>query len=422
MKKVTKRAIALVLTLILMMSAVSISAFAASETTVKQYKTYVSLGDSIAGGFSMPHYLTYKKLIVSKKSICGSYPDLVAEQVNAEKFYPLAQPGFRTNEIRLMLDPTYNGDEISEKYLGRLSGAKYTLENLTVQRPEYIKKVKEADLITLDIGFNDTWIPIAALSLKMQDNLNAARSDESIVADYIEQLGGMGAFLEYTYNAIYNILSVPEYAIKFQQALYKIFIEVNTNYTAIVNKIYELNPDVTVVSLDCYNPFRDWDVPKGSGVKTLAMLTQPLYNTINANKRTAGAVHGDKYICVNNDNVELITKEMPPLDQFGDLLGGGFNPHPTVAGHKDIADHIIAALPEGKRSSSATIKHMYKINGSWGVYDGNLNRITTYTGIASTAASKWYVSKGRFVSSKNGKVNYGGHTYTIKNGKVTAVK
>ena len=54
MRKTTKKIVAVLMLVAVMVSALSVSALAADRSNVKQYKTYVCLGDSVASGFGLP--------------------------------------------------------------------------------------------------------------------------------------------------------------------------------------------------------------------------------------------------------------------------------------------------------------------------------------------------------------------------------
>ena len=46
-----------------------------------------------------------------------------------------------------------------------MSGGTISEEKLNRWRPMYQEDVKKADLITLDIGYNDIWLPTSAASM-----------------------------------------------------------------------------------------------------------------------------------------------------------------------------------------------------------------------------------------------------------------
>lgn len=412
MKKAYKRIVSIVLALVLMVSVVSVSAYAATATTVRQYKVYASLGDSIAGGFSMPDYNAQAngQYVVGKIRVKGSYPDLLADDVLSTTFYPLAQPGFRTAEIRLMLDNSYDGDLITEKYVGELSNTTaYSLKSLKSQRKEYQTKIAKADLITLDCGFNDTWLPLEASALQIRDDLNENSTYEEILLEEAEKYGSIGAALAQGEKYLKAMLHSPKYVAIITNNIYKVFADFRTNYKAIIDRIYTLNPDVTVVAVACYNPFKDWSIAGTS--LTVGDFVQPLYDEMNEYKASFVDTYGSKYKMAYVNDVEVRTTSIPSNGV------SGFDPHPTEAGHKYIEKQILAVLPTGYRPLGK-YPTMTKKNGTWGVYS-NGKLVTSFTGIAKTSSGKmYYVKNGKWNKSFTGLVSYDSKKFYVKDGEV----
>ena len=104
MKKFMKRSLAVLLVLLLCSG--SFVCFAAdTEKAYFDYDTYVLLGDSVASGHNDLTYIDSEFTRVE-----GSYAALVADELGAE-LIPMACPGFRTIEIRYMLEDDFEGDE-----------------------------------------------------------------------------------------------------------------------------------------------------------------------------------------------------------------------------------------------------------------------------------------------------------------------
>ena len=103
MKKFVKKALAILLACILAFSAVT--CFAAENKKYYDYGKYVLLGDSVAAGHNDLVYIDCEF-----KRVDGSYGAIVADTLGAE-FIPMACPGFRTIEMRYMLEDDYEGDD-----------------------------------------------------------------------------------------------------------------------------------------------------------------------------------------------------------------------------------------------------------------------------------------------------------------------
>jgi len=306
MKHPFRRVLALLLAAVLLVPLFALTASAATYDNVKCYNTVSSLGDSIATGFSMPDYdrQANGQYVIGKVKVEGSYPAIVSKAVEAKKFYPLAQPGFRTTELRVCMDPTYDGDYITEKWIRELSHApSYTVPNLKAQRSEYAEDIRSSDLVLLDIGFNDTWLPVLGALMDLFDEKpSSASSDPTVTLAQTEAQGETDDTLS---TIAFKLANGPRYAAQIYNAFAGILTtsDFQENYDAIVKRIYQLNPNATVVAVLNYNPFKDWE-----DVSWLAPIAQSLlYDRINAIKESYKQTYGSQYITVNVDNVEVRT-------------------------------------------------------------------------------------------------------------------
>ncbi len=345
MKKITKRVLSVFMAAIMMLSVLSVGAFAATKDNVKHYNTYTSLGDSIAAGFSMPDYKKQAagRYVLGKARVEGAYPDLLAKAVEADKLNQLASPGYRTNELRFLLDNDYDGDFVTQKWVAVLSHLpENTYDGLKASRPEYQNAIKESDLVTVDIGLNDTWLPVMGA---IQEVLYRGDPNNAVVES------SDGAMVNTNTSSTWIedlqiIAQSPIYLPKFIEALAKIatLSDYTKNMTVIVEKIHELNPNATVVLLSNYNPFRDW--PESWAGPLSDAAEKVLYNKMNQTKKDLAAKYDNYYYVDVND--------LPPVrhDSFEKVMAtgsfGNWDPHPTEAGHQYITDQIIKALPEQK--------------------------------------------------------------------------
>ena len=95
------RALALLLSVVLLVGVLCTGAGAATLENVKHYDTYTCLGDSIAAGFG-PYDPDNKGF--AREEV--AYHAYVADAVTAKTFYPLGRVGFRSTELRYMIDDT----------------------------------------------------------------------------------------------------------------------------------------------------------------------------------------------------------------------------------------------------------------------------------------------------------------------------
>lgn len=424
-KKLIKKLAAIVMAISMLASIAAVAANAASAATVRQYKKYAFIGDSIAAGFSLEEYNAHGQYVWPWQNINGSYPNLVSKAVQATsnyggKTYPLAAPGFRTQEVRMMLDDDYAGDDITKNYVGELasaSGDVYDYQNLLKKRSTYQNAVKNADLITLDIGLNDTWLPVSAISLFWRDTGTGATDVTEAISYALKQYGTIGNVMNEGLNAIMHLVTWPAFLSYMVEVGYDLMQGYYTNYPAIVEKIYELNPDVTLVLVGSYNSFSDWEDAKLLG----PLLDTLSYNKMNQTKKNLAAKYDNCYY-VDMTGVDLITKSFKEcIDNSSGSLTITYNPHPTAAGHQDMATRIIKELPTGKRAVASKGPNGYpwltKVNGVW-AYRKSGNVQTSYTGLGESDYGIYYVKNGTVKFDVTGIVTVSGKKYYVKKNRV----
>ena len=144
MKNFLKKSAAIFLTLVMLSG--MFTCFAAYDfggKDVSGYKSYVLLGDSIASGWSDVEDIESRFVRVE-----GSYGAYVADDLGVEEYHPMACIGFRTVEMRYILEEDFEPDRFLY----------YSIDKElmdTVHAPAMIEAITNADLITLNIGCND---------------------------------------------------------------------------------------------------------------------------------------------------------------------------------------------------------------------------------------------------------------------------
>ena len=349
-----KKIVSLLLALVVMVSCLlSTSAFAASKSTKNEpyygkYKTITCLGDSASSGYGLPDYEQYDKLVVWETRIAQSYPDLVATDAGAKKLYAYGASGIRSCELRYLLDESYTGDNfLNGGTMATLSEGEITPEKLQELRPDYIKAVKSADLIILDIGFDDIWLPTIATIYDMASD-SRYFADEYTVKDYVDQYSPVSVVANNVASYLVSWLTKPQnwvqYWMDWDKTVLKFLFDYQINYNAIVSKIYELNPDVTIIANGLYNPVEGWSLIEGDCA--IEHVIQPYFDYINAFKESFTALY-DSYYYVEERDIPLIAnKSTLPLYENLTLDDSGFNPHPTAEGHRIIAIQDLAVLKE----------------------------------------------------------------------------
>ena len=341
--KILKKSIAVLIALILVSG--SLVCFAADDS--KQYHNYekvLLLGDSQASGYS-----DYRDIYSEFCYVEESYAAYLAKDLGAE-LLPFACPGFRTIELRYMLDDNYAGDD-------RLFNAVPSLprEAFEASKPYIRQAIKDADLITIGIGGNDwgaylTWIMASVqLENKLPEEfrneltkfLKNASFDDNMIAKLIE-------IADYC-NAL------DELAAALPEAMSYGVRNMRTNWNYIVEYIYENNPDVTLMAIGMFAG----DYKTNKGEPDVIIESDPLTSAIE----NYIVDFGNEHVLLNQEKYGYIF-----VDTQGTIVEES---HPTVAGHRYIADRILEELPDARcdltdiragQANYKAVEYMY-ING-----------------------------------------------------------
>ena len=347
--KIFKRIFAVILALVLSTS--SFVCFAADDS--KQYHNYekvLLLGDSQASGYS-----DYRDVYSEFCYVEESYAAYLAKDLGAE-LLPFACPGFRTIELRYMLDDTYAGDD-------RLFNAVPSLprEAFEASKPYIRQAIKDADLITIGIGGNDwgaylTWI-MASVQLEnklpeefrneLKKFLKNASFDDNIIEKLVE-------IADYC-NAL------DELATALPEAMSYGVRNMRTNWNYIVEYIYENNPDVTLMVIGMFAG--DYKTTKDA--PDVIIESDPITSAIE----NYIVDFGNEHVLDNQEKYGYIF-----VDTSGTIVEES---HPTVAGHRFIADRILEELPDARFSfSDVSIRASYYKAAEYMYLNGFMNGIS----------------------------------------------
>ena len=346
MKKFFKTSFALLLSLAIFSSIFTCFAAELNQEAVNehrgQFKNYVLLGDSVASGYrdvmcdeDDAYNKAYQETTYCR--VPGSYADVLTKAIIEDNtMTAFAGPGFRTVEIRYMLEDDFDetddymfhpaqlntvGDAGSEEY-----------------RTAYKKAVAEADLITLGVGGNDWgaylgWVLTDIFEkenvadeymVKLQEIVANSNMDVEMIADLVEIAHLAGALPE----LVSTLPSALSYGLG---NFYK-------NWDIMIQDIYDLNPDVTLMVLGMSDnsvkgKYFGYNGEEGEPISTDAVTQSEVVKTIVDFIMTVG-------------NTPMIDGE----EKFGyiyvDTAGTTYvESHPDADGHIYIANKIIEALP-----------------------------------------------------------------------------
>lgn len=346
MKKFLKTSFVVLLSLVIISSTFICSAAELNQDAVNehrgQFENYVLLGDSVASGYrdvmcdeDDAYNKAYQETTYCR--VPGSYADVLTKAIIEDNtMTAFAGPGFRTVEIRYMLEDDFNeadeymfhpaqlnavGDAGSEEY-----------------RTAYKKAVAEADLITLGVGGND-WG--AYLGWVVADIFEK----ENVADEYMEKLQGILSNSTMGVDMIEDLVEVahiagalPELMETLPSALSYGLGNFYKNWDIMIQDIYDLNPDVTLMVLGMSDnsvkgKYFGYNGEEGEPISPDEATQSEVVKTIVDFIMTVG-------------NTPMIEGE----EKFGyiyvDTVGTTYvESHPDADGHVYIANKIIEALP-----------------------------------------------------------------------------
>ena len=327
-----KKALALVLALVMVLACSAISAFAYNKRydVNKDNKViYTCLGDSIPAGWSMPGFWEASKWDAEWPVVAGTYPQILGKKLSVKKVYQDAHIGLRSQDLRYILCDDYAGD-IAVGWRVPTTDNYRTVDQtgLAKVRADYLKHIKKADIITLGIGINDLTIPSGILDNVMQENGGIVGTALYSLANNSQDAWGD------MLNAAYQLADNAVYMTQVTTLLIGFYRQYVTNFNAIIQKIKEVNPTAKLYVIGYYNAAQDAFI-KGALPVDIGALVTPFIDLFNSH--AAGAAAGNGYTYIKMEHIDT---------QFCDRNSPGYlnDNHPTAYGHQQMADIIMNAI------------------------------------------------------------------------------
>ncbi|MGN0443683.1 MAG: S-layer homology domain-containing protein [Acutalibacteraceae bacterium] len=353
--KTVKKILAVILTLMMLSGALTCFAVElntdAANAHYGQYNHYLLLGDSSASGYR--DVMSDKDNAYNKKynqttyyRVPGSYGDIIANAIVEDKsMTAFAGPGFRTTEVRYMLEDEFAANctdpylfHPSQLYVYKKYGYLPGDERI---RQAYKDAVANADLISIGIGGNDwgeylVWVlsdvlekeNVADKYIKMvEDLLDDDFFDENVVEKVVEIAHIAGA--------------LPELLTAVPTALKEGVSTFYNNWDIMIQDFYDLNPDVTLMVVGLGDQSY-----KGKNYDYDGVVGEPVETEEKSEIEKAATAK------INEIILSLANKPMiEGAEKFGyiyvDPSGATYvDCHPDADGHMFIANKIIEALPD----------------------------------------------------------------------------
>lgn len=326
--KIMNKAIAVLLALVLI-SGTFVCFAANGEKQYHKYEKVMLLGDSQNSGFS-----DYRDIFSEYTRVDDSFAAYVADELGAE-LLPYACPGFRTIELRYLLDDTYRPDD---KYLFE-AVPRTSMEEFVRRAPEVRDGIAESDMIMIGIGGNDWGAYFGWVAADIQEENRLPEEYKAALREYLEQatleddIIAKMVELADTFNALDDLIAVMPGAIEYA------FSNLRTNWEWIVEYIYEKNPDVTLVVVGMFPTYfsTEKDAPD--------VVATP--NAVEKMVEDAIIEYGNKHMIDGQPKYGYIY-----VDTYGTIVEEA---HPTIAGQRFIADRILEELPYGNFPYTADV-------------------------------------------------------------------
>lgn len=302
--KQTKRALSLILVVVLFVSLCAQGGVAASLDNVKQYNYFVGIGDSISRGYGLPSYNNHE---MSLHGYEGTFTQILGDAVgcDTDHRYMFNYAGQRTVETLYGIGGDADVyDEYCNKYM---SGGR---NEIVKRQAEIEENVRKADLITLEVGTNDVFYSSLELSGAMSALDNGASTSE--------------------------LLECAAKCVGFMWEGYNNFVK---TFPLIIERLQEITEDCTIIIVGVYNPLEnavltdEIFVPVGNALSVITGLMNKQYEKW-------AEEYGVLYANIQNTETPASTGEVTLLD--GELK---LKTHPTLDGLAYIARQIADVLP-----------------------------------------------------------------------------
>lgn len=359
---------------------------------------YVALGDNVTSGSALDDAsLAYPKLVGDALAMAADDRD------GGDKVQNYAINGMRVEELLMLVDDSYNGDEYTAERFGTA--------DIQALRDAYADDIANAELITINVGINNM------VTYPLVQTMLAYNGETPYEMDWGRFIGdsrankidkGMAAAKKLTLFLVDNAESRSE-TLDDLSAYERCERALNTMFTAVESMVYSyisyiftlddaveqiaaLNEDATIALIGFYNPLEDtyFQVDRTVTVRgktvdlsqyeinvdKLADMMLNLANRYLANyvgsisENGTAADEGSRLLNVKINDTELfvtndstVSKDLSHLVEWKDFTLRGktltvYVPeyflqsgrtagdclHPNEAGHEYIADQILAAL------------------------------------------------------------------------------
>lgn len=307
---------------------------ALADRSYEPYKYYMCVGDSIAAGCALtkdgsetyydqetddyttvynPDYIYYG---YDYTAVPTAYHSIVANALDA-KLLQYARSGLRAVEFRYFLEGVYNDYDTTRSwgntYFDTDGNGTFTLSDLDAidAMVNYKEAIKKTDVISVNVGSNDVFTFTLGVVLEEMtgDSDNAALKS---IKEFLNNGGSLGAAFGKLIEYCQSALLMPKLAATITSTFAKAYDQFEENYDVVMERIHELNPDITVIAVGVFNPFKHFRLSDGS-ILDLSGLAAPIVNRINLHLKTLSYKYDNLYYA---DVVGTETYDMNYNDRY----------------------------------------------------------------------------------------------------------
>ena len=276
---------------------------------------YIALGDSIAAGVGLPSFsYTPAEIFYDISPNFEGYPAdcyvaRVADALGLD----------RSHALNLGLPALMTKDLLEMVRDGQMSAFNQPAGTYYVY-PEFLDYVRDADVISIEIGMNDAMVPFV-VSIGEATHWKSEQLANTIIAggyrdmdfdDFVsmmQQLFGMRLTFQETSDLFYAVTTGAS------NVCSEAYENIKTYLPQVIDAIRAVNPDAQILLLGCYNP-----VP-------LLWTWSNFFNRYNRLVRQIAEDAGCTYVGIPRTRIAN-------------------DGHPTPAGHKYIAQQIVDAIDQ----------------------------------------------------------------------------
>ena len=318
--KIIKKAIAVLLTLALL-SGTFVCFAADGEKQYHKYDKVLLLGDSEASGFK-----DYTYVMTEFTRVDNSYAALIADELGGE-LIPMACPGFRTVELRYMLDDEYEGDDYLFSAVPH-----HSPEEIIAKKDDMRQAIKDADLITIGIGGNDWGAYLGWVMTDLLEGNPLPEDFEKALREFLQNASLGDDIVKVMVEMAQAFNAWDVFLDTLSKALVYAFKTLEENWHYLVQYIYDVNPDVTLVVVGMFVTTYKTE----EGAPDVVIEPDPM------------AVEVEQMM-IDFGNKPMVDNEEKYGYIYVDTAGTVVETcHPTDGGHRHIAKRILEELPDAR--------------------------------------------------------------------------